>query len=682
MKAAYMRESIISPIDFLIEPPFGSILGINYSGMHDSAIAIVSPDGTPVFAVSLERLSRVKQDGRTLNKLLNAIPWDRIHKVAISAPEFLQEQSSGPNSKLLSTILPQPRLASTMSHDDGFYQALKLIPCKKVFVGHQEAHASSAFWGSGFEESLCLTYDGGMFNDQWFGGLYRCSKANGISPLERFDALQYAKVTTLYSFVTALLGFMPLKHEGKITGLAAYGKPTARCHALLKKWFEKDFYDLEKTFQWIKNYDDIFPPQLIPISNKLQSFRAQIESISKEELAATTQDFSEKHILQILSNARLVGWTSDNICLAGGLFANVKINQKVVESGFNKLFVAPPMTDDGTALGAAWHVISNSEKFRPQSLHSMFLGPTYPIADVLARVKKENICFSMPDNPAKTIAELLARGSIVAVFQGAVEFGPRSLGNRSILAQATESDINQKLNARLNRTEFMPFAPMTRIEDAAICYQGISHVDHAAEFMTVTVNCTEFMKETCPAVVHVDGTARPQLVNEAINPLIHQVLTFYKNLTNKLAIVNTSFNVHEEPIVCSAEDALRGFFESGLDYLYLEGVGIVSFSDNSQVAIRYLQEKLKLHSKKTKGGSLLEQFLDSELSNQTERLERVSKDLVDRTHDLIDTRQLLIERTELLERVSKDLVDRTQELVNTRQLLIERTERLEGVSKD
>lgn len=676
-----MRESIISPINFLIEPPVGSILGINYSGMHDSAIAIVSPEGAPIFAVSLERLSRVKQDGRSLNELLNIIPWSRIDKVAISAPEFLQEQRSD-KSNLLSTILPQPRLAATLSHGNGFYEALKQIPCNKIFVGHQEAHASSAFWGSGFDESLCLTYDGGMFNDQWFGGLYRCSKTDGITPLERFDALQYAKVTTLYSFVTALLGFMPLKHEGKITGLAAYGKPTDRCHTLLSKWFEQDFYELENTFHWIKNYDDIFPPRLLPLSNKLHSFRAQIENISMEELAATIQDFSEKHIMQILSNARSIGWTSDNMCLAGGLFANVKINQKVVESGFDKLFVAPPMTDDGTALGAAWHVISGSKTFRPQPLHSMFIGPAYSDTDVLSIVNKENICFNKPDNPAKAIAELLAQGSIVAVFQGAVEFGPRSLGNRSILAQATKSDINQNLNARLNRTEFMPFAPMTRIEDAAICYQGIEHVNHAAEFMTVTVNCTTIMKETCPAVVHVDGTARPQLVSSVSNPLIHQVLTFYKNLTGKLAIVNTSFNVHEEPIVCSADDALRGFFESGLDYLYMEGVGIISFTDNSQIAIRYLQDKLKLRSKKSRSGSSIEQFLDSELSARTERLEQVSKDLVERTHELVNTRQLLTDRTERLERASMDLATRTQELVDTRQLLIDRTERLERASKN
>ena len=185
--------------------------------------------------------------------------------------------------------------------------------------------------------------------------------------------------------------------------------------------------------------------------------------------------------------------------MAGGLFANVKINQKVVESGFTRLFVAPPMTDDGTALGAAWHVASRSNNFKPKPLKSMYLGPAYSIDESLAIVREGNINSSVPDNPEKTIAELLSQGFIVAVFQGASEFGPRSLGNRSILAQATKKGINQSLNARLNRTEFMPFAPITRVEDAKLCYHGIERVRFAAEFMTVTVNCTDLMKETCPA---------------------------------------------------------------------------------------------------------------------------------------------------------------------------------------
>jgi len=161
--------------------------------------------------------------------------------------------------------------------------------------------------------------------------------------------------------------------------------------------------------------------------------------------------------------------------------------------------------------------------------------------------------------------ELLAKGAVVAVFQGAAEFGPRALGNRSILAQASDAEINKSLNERLSRTEFMPFAPMTRIEDAEMCYRDIGRVRSSAAFMTVTVNCTDSMQRESPAVVHVDGTARPQLVTRESNPLIHSVLGYYKAITGKLAIVNTSFNIHEEPIVSSPEDALRGFFESGLD---------------------------------------------------------------------------------------------------------------------
>jgi carbamoyltransferase len=188
---------------------------------------------------------------------------------------------------------------------------------------------------------------------------------------------------------------------------------------------------------------------------------------------------------------------------------------------------------------------------------------------------------------------LLAEDHVVAVFQGAMEFGPRSLGNRSILAQAKRSDINQSLNHRLNRTEFMPFAPITREEDAESCYLNIGRVAHSAEFMTVTVNCTEKMINACPAVVHVDGTARPQLVSREANPFIHAVLTEYVEKTNCPALVNTSFNIHEEPIVCSPQDALQGFFESGFDYLYFEGGYLIDFKNNANVALKYLQAKIK-----------------------------------------------------------------------------------------
>jgi glycosyltransferase involved in cell wall biosynthesis len=301
---------------------------------------------------------------------------------------------------------------------------------------------------------------------------------------------------------------------------------------------------------------------------------------------------AEKHVLDILDRASSLDWTHENICLAGGLFANVKINQRVIESGYKKLFVAPSMTDDGTALGAAWHALSRKPNFNDE-LNTMYLGPSYEPSQIEEALITSGVQFKRLSDPADTIADLLAEDRVVAVFQGGMEFGPRALGNRSILASAARCDINESLNNRLNRTEFMPFAPVTRLEDAQECYSNVESVAHSAQFMTVTVNCSSKMMSNCPAVVHVDGTARPQLVSAEGNPLIHRILTRYAEKTERLALVNTSFNRHEEPIVCSPQDALKGFFESGLDYLYLEGGYLVAFGDNFEVASKFLLEKIK-----------------------------------------------------------------------------------------
>ena len=597
--------------------PVGSVLGLNYSGMHDSAIAIVAPDGAIIFAAALERFSRVKQDGRPPFVLIQGLPWNRISKVAIST-EYTFQWPENVDSKLLQTRLAQTR-TDGLRHDQAFYDFLDQIPCQKEFVCHQLAHASSAFWASGFKEALCLTYDGGMCNSPWFGGLYVADRQNGIHPLDQFSALHFAKVTSLYTFVTALLGFAPNKHEGKITGLAAYGQPSDACRALLKKWFEEEYADIESVMEWIFVYDSPQPSMLLTNEARILPFRDAAREFSREELAATVQEFAEQHVLGLLDRARALGWTSDNICLAGGLFANVKINQKVIETGFKKLFVIPPMTDDGTALGAAWHVLSKQPDFAPQAQHSMYLGPNYSSESILRLLEGDGVKFTTPSEPVKMVAKLLANGAVVAVFQGQMEFGPRALGNRSILSQATESDINRSLNARLNRTEFMPFAPVSRVEDAEKCYLDIERVLHAAEFMTVTVNCTESMKSACPAVVHVDGTARPQLVSAQSNPFVHGVLSHYKSLCSKPALVNTSFNIHEKPIVCSPEDALNGFFESGLDYLYLEGGFLISFKKNQALAGRYLQRALRQPNQKNKSFSALVQMQSAQLLNNMEQ---------------------------------------------------------------
>ena len=602
--------------------PVGSVLGLNCSGVHDSAIAIVAPTGVPVFAMSLERVSRIKQDGRSPYALIEAMPWERISKVAVSPdPEFHFPIPS--ESKLLETRLHCPRNIDGSTHRQNFYDFLDLIPCEKEFVCHYLAHTSSAFWGSRFDEALCLTYDGGMENSPWFGGLYRADRKNGIQHLDRFSTLHYARISSFYTFITGLLGFTPNKHEGKITGLAAYGSPTDPCRRLMKHWFEDEFSEIESVMEWVFIHDKTHPAMLLINDARIERFRQESSIFSREEIAATVQEFAENHVLCILEKALSLGWTSDNICLAGGLFSNVKINQRVVNFGFKNLFVAPAMTDDGTALGAAWHVLSKEENFAPGPLRSVYLGPSFSDEEIKKVLISMQVRYESVQNPEEKLASLLANGAVVGVFQGSMEFGPRALGNRSILAQATDAGINEILNARLNRTEFMPFAPVSRIEDAAAYYKDLERISHAVEFMTVTVDCTKEMHDHCPAVVHLDGTARPQLVSAESNPLIHGLLTHYKAMTGKSALVNTSFNIHEEPIVLSPTDALRGFFESGLDYLYFENGLIISFNDNLEVALRFLQDKLRQPNYKSK---ILASVIDLKSKALQDR-ENVIKDL-------------------------------------------------------
>jgi carbamoyltransferase len=151
-----------------------------------------------------------------------------------------------------------------------------------------------------------------------------------------------------------------------------------------------------------------------------------------------------------------------------------------------------------------------------------------------------------------------------------MEFGPRALGNRSILCQATDPAVNDWLNKKLRRTEFMPFAPSTLLEYAGLCYENYKKAIHAAHFMTITFRCTEWMKEKCPGAVHVDGTARPQLVSKKTNPSYYRIIEGYRKITGIPTIINTSFNMHEEPIVESPGDAVRAFLSAKLDYLAID----------------------------------------------------------------------------------------------------------------
>lgn len=615
------------------------IVGLNYSGMHDSAVAVVTQPGEVRSACALERISRVKQDGRWPRSLLESVPWNEVETVAISTDEYPWSPVH-PESKLHPRPLPSAR-PDFLAHGEPFYDFLARVPKPKRFVCHQLSHAASAFWPSGFNEALCLTYDGGMCNSPWFGGLFRADRTAGLEPLDRFASSHYAKITTLYTVVTALLGLTPNKHEGKITGLAARGCPDERCREILEDLLVSDFRQAEAIMEWLHVYSDEDPPLLWVDPTRAARVRVRFDGIAPEDIASTVQAMSEEHVIEILRRARDYGWNSDSICLSGGLFANVKINQRIRELGFQRIFVSPPMTDDGTALGAALSVASQSPLFDPPPATDVFWGPAFPAHDNRRALEKAGLSYTVVPDPEQRIASVLKAGAAVGVYQGQMEFGPRALGNRSILSAATDPDITHRLNVRLHRTEFMPFAPVTRAEDTADCYTGLPGAERCAEFMTIASGCTPKMREETPGAVHVDGTARPQIVRSETHPLIHRILTEYKAATGISSLINTSFNIHEEPIVCRPAEAIQAFLEGGLDMLYLEGGFLVSLEDNLSPALPRIRHRLQARTRKELELASVVSLLSTRAESLSSELDARIKLIEELTGDLSARAQLI-----------------------------------------
>jgi carbamoyltransferase len=292
---------------------------------------------------------------------------------------------------------------------------------------------------------------------------------------------------------------------------------------------------------------------------------------SREDLAATIQATAEKVATQYIRHW-LSKTQSTNVALAGGLFANVKINQRVHEiPGVQSVFIHPAMSDEGLAVGAAL-TLNYLQAPDPAALDRrcfdhVYLGPDYTQAEVSRALDAAAIRYSYHGDVEEEIARLISEGYVVARFAGRMEYGPRALGNRSILYRPDDPSVNDWLNKNLKRTEFMPFAPSTLAEDADAYYVGLAGARDAARYMTITFECSQAMQKTCPGVVHVDNTARPQLVSEQDNAGYYRILKAFKARTGISSIINTSFNIHEEPIVCTPADAIRAFKIGHLDYL-------------------------------------------------------------------------------------------------------------------
>ncbi|MCG3198090.1 MAG: nebramycin 5' synthase [bacterium] len=552
------------------------ILGISELDNDAGACALV--DGRIVAAANEERFSRIKQHAGFPTR---AVEWicselglkpREFDGVAIAKPPAEEEirlvraplAKYSWNSENHSTALEKwltraafrfhrfpkhARSARALNRELEDWLRRSGMEASRLYrVDHHRAHALSAYYASGFDSALVATCDG---QGAGVTGTLRVGEGNELRKLQ--TVFLPHSMGNFYAAATRALGFLPNRHEGKVTGLAAFGHPSEEDLNVIRRlaWFEGDSYH---------------SPCVHGAYPGLLRFRDQV---GKERFAACFQQILEEVVTGwVRSGLRLTGKV--RVALAGGVFANVKLNQRIAEiGGVEEVFVFPGMADGGLGHGAAlgWDQDLGARE-AVHGLEHVFWGPEPREAECEAALASSAWEWSRPNNLEAEIARLLGQGKTVAVCRGRLEFGPRALGHRSILYQATDPTVNDWLNRKLRRTEFMPFAPMTRSEDLETCYQGFTSKS-SARFMTITTDCSREMSEKCPAVVHVDGTARPQIVAPEGEPFAHRVLTEYQRLTGLPCLINTSFNLHEEPIVCSVSDAVRAAGEASLDALVL-----------------------------------------------------------------------------------------------------------------
>lgn len=421
------------------------------------------------------------------------------------------------------------------------------------YYDHHYCHATSAYFTSNYGQALVVTLDGG--GDGLSGSVYRGDNGR-LTRLAVVDS--FHSLGNFYSYITHLCGFRAESHEGKITGLAALGKPT--------------YIDILREFV---GYEE--PGQIqysVPMYHRsaLKQIASRLPAdFNKADLAASVQLLLEEIGIEFI-RFWLRKTEIRSIAVAGGVFSNVKFNQRVHElKEIEDFFVHPAMDDSGLAVGGAFAALAEEPGADPkrllQRLKSVYFGTQYGDDGIRECIGSFGLQATYEAQITDVVARLLAEGYVVARFTGKMEYGPRALGHRSILYQTTDPSINDWLNTQLLRTEFMPFAPATLQEYADECFEGLDGARDSARFMTITFNCTAKMQAQSPGVVHIDGTARPQILDPETAPDLYQIAKAYHKLTGIPSIINTSFNMHGEPIVCTPADALRSFKEGKLDYL-------------------------------------------------------------------------------------------------------------------
>jgi carbamoyltransferase len=554
---------------------------------HDSAAAILR-SGTVVAAAAEERFTRFKHATRPGGDTIPArrasafclaqagASIDDVEHIAFYCDftaRALQERMDAIGPTLSPALAERVFAAYRQVHEttvsnerieEAIEEVFERRPKATLhFVPHHLAHAACAFYSSGYRESGILTIDG-------FG-----EKSSSIFAIGSEDGIRVAEETmipgslgVLYMMITAYLGFKPLDGEYKVMGLASYGNPKMY-YRQFEQLLEQESDGTCRTTALVR---DNFGEYIQELFGPARQAGAPVTTRDMDIAAALQWSFEDAMLRRF---AYLRGtYDIERICLAGGSALNVVMTGKLARSGlFRETYVFPASGDDGTSVGAAQYVYHQvlGHQCPRKPLHTMSLGPSYAEPELLRALKMfdTKISYGRVDNIEREVASALACSKVVGWFRGRMEFGPRALGNRSILADPRTSEMRDVVNNRVkHREEFRPFAPAV-IAEMAETYFDMRGVPRS-DFMEFVVPATAIGQKIARAVVHFDGTARIQTVSDQINKPFWNVIDEFNRLTGVPIVLNTSFNIRGEPIVCTPEDAIRCFLSTDIDLLALE----------------------------------------------------------------------------------------------------------------
>lgn len=439
---------------------------------------------------------------------------------------------------------------------------------KIFYCQHHEAHAASSFYSSGYDDAAIVTVDG---VGEWATTTIGHGKGKDIE-LKKEIHFPHS-LGLLYSAITYYLGFKVNSAEYKVMGLAPYGEPKymEQMHKLITLKEDGSFKLNMKYFCFEhglrmtgKNLEKLFGQPTRKGESELTQFH--------KDIAASVQKVTEEAMLGICTHAKEITG-SKNLCLAGGVALNCVANGEILRSNmFDDIFIQPASGDAGGALGVAqmiWH--QQYAGARTTQINNVYWGTEYSDEEIKALLNEEGLPYEELDESrvASHTAKLLEGENVIGWFQGRMEFGPRALGNRSIIADARNKENWQKVNLKIKfRESFRPFAPTVLEEDVHQYFD--LHRD--SPYMLLVADVKEDKRDIIPAVTHVDGSARIQTINQSQNQKYYDLIRTFKENTGCSVIINTSFNVRGEPIVESPRDALNCFLNTHMDYLVMGNI--------------------------------------------------------------------------------------------------------------